>query len=204
MNQLTKAISENFSVVLSGCFGLLGVFLGWYLNYLTTKYQNKPQLSFFMECAPYEDLTEPVCRTKTSPSEWNIRIFNTGKTPCIVDSFTIMRKNHALVYCFEVCGDYTAILPYSNIVYTLMEQDARELERNFRKHYKKAIKVYFSIFRVVHRISFLRRYIYRLDSKQADCRVIARQINGEEIISSIDLSPLRIRHSTRYSADLHK
>ena len=95
MEWLIDAVKENFSAILSGFFVIVGTFFGWFLNQLTIMRQDRPRLAFVAEGTPNEELTELELRTKTSSSEWSIRIYNIGRTACFLESFIIMRKGHA-------------------------------------------------------------------------------------------------------------
>ena len=128
MERLIEALCENFSAVLSGFFVIVGTFFGWFLNQLTAKHRDRPQLAFVAVGTPNDELIEPELRTKTSLSEWSIRIYNIGRTACFLESFIIMRKGHLLVECYDVCNENNAITPNSSILYTLMQQDASALQ----------------------------------------------------------------------------
>ena len=194
MEQLVNAISDNFSAILSGFFGIVGVFLGWFLNLLTTSRRNRPQLSFVAESTPNDEVIDSELRTKTSASEWSIRIINTGRTACFIESFEIVRKGHTLVDCYCVCSNHDAILPNGNILYTLMEQDADALQYNFSLYYRMPSKVYLFIVHAFQRTPILGRRIIDPEFKQGECEVIAYGIDGRKIYSRIDLSLLYIRH----------
>lgn len=199
MEQLAKAIFENFSAILSGVLAIIGVFVGCLLNLLISEYQNKVRLAFVAESTPNDELTEPELRTKTSPSEWSIRIINTGRTACFLESFEIVRKGRVLVDCYEVCDNHDSIMPNGNILYTLMQQDADAMQHNFSKYYKKPCKAYFSLIHAIQRIPILRNCITNPEFKQGKCKVIAYCINGKKVYGYIDLALLYIRHTARAS-----
>ena len=199
MEQLVKALSENFSAMLSGIFVIIGAFLGWFLNLLTTEHQNKVRLAFVAEGTPNNELTDPELRTKTSPSEWSIRIINTGRTACFLESFEIVRKGHTLASCYDVCDNHDAIMPNGNILYTLMQQDADAMQYSFSKYYKKPSKAYFSLIHTMQRIPILGNCITSPEFKQGKCKVIAYSIDGKKIYGRIDLALLYIRHTARAS-----
>lgn len=195
MEQIIEAIGENFSTILSGFFVIIGTFLGWFLNLLTTEHQNKVQLAFVAEGTPSDELTDPELRTKTSPSEWSIRIINTGRTACFLESFEIIRKGHVLVDCYAVCDNHDAIMPSGSILYILMQQDADTLQYSYSKHYKSPNKLYLRATHLCRRIPLIRNYIVDPLFKQGECVVIAYTVNGKRIRGKIDLPLLYIRHT---------
>lgn len=199
MEQLLKAVSGNFGAILSGLFAIFGVLLGWLLTLLTTKYQNRIQLTFLGEGTANIELVERELRTKTSLSEYSIKIYNTGKTACFLRSFCITRKRCHLVECYDIDSDYGAIAPNSSILYTLMQQDASELQRNYSEYYKKPNKLYLRIMRLLGSIPIIRNHIVDPLFRQGECEVIAYTINGKRIFGKIDLPLLYIRHTAKDS-----
>lgn len=197
MEQLIKALANNFGAILSGVFAIVGVLLGWVLNILTAKYQNRPSLIFKVEGTPESEFTEPELRTKTSLSDLSIQIINAGKTACFLESFEIIRKGHMLVECYDVCSSRSAILPNKSILYTLMEQDADALQFNFSKYYKPPRKAYLVVNHALRHIPVLRNRIADPMYRQGECSVIAYGVDGKKIYGRIDLALLYIRHASR-------
>ncbi len=195
--QLAKPLSENSSAFLDGFFVMAGVFLGWFLNLLTTEYQNKSRLIFTIEGTPDYELTDPELRTKTSPSELSVRITNMGSTAYFLENFSIVRKGHWLVDCYGVCEDHKPIMPNESVLYTLMQQDADTLERNFSKYYKKPVKAYLTFVHAMQHLPILGNRIAYPEFAQGKCRVIAYSIDGKSTCSHIDLVLLCLRHSIR-------
>lgn len=197
MEWLIDAVKENFSAILSGFFVIIGTFFGWFLNQLTIMRQDRPQLAFVAEGTPNEELTEPELRTKTSSSEWSIRIYNIGRTAYFLESFIIMRKGHTLVECYDVCCDNGAIAPNSSILYTLMQQDASALQLNYSECYKKPSRIYQYTVHLLMKIPTIQNHIIDPLFKQGECKVIAYSISGKKIYGKIDLPLLYIRHTAR-------
>lgn len=79
---------------------------------------------------PEDKLTEKELRTKTSASEYGIKVFNVGKNAFILDHFSLYYEGKNLVDCF-MDEAKQVILPNENAIYTLMEQDADALQTNF-------------------------------------------------------------------------
>lgn len=199
MEQLIEAVSENFSAILNGFFVIAGTFLGWFLNQLTIMYQDRPRLVFAAAGTPNDELVEVELRTKTSPSEWSIRICNIGRTACFLEKFYIVRKGHTLVRCYDICSDYNSIAPSNSIFYTLMQQDADALQYNYSEHYKSPNKLYLRIMRLLGNIPVIRNCIVEPLFRQGECKVIAYTINGKRIYGNIDLPLLYIRHTANGS-----
>lgn len=195
MEQLMEAVGKNFSAILSGFFVIAGTFLGWFLNQLTIMYQDQPRLVFAAVGTPNDELIEVELRTKTSPSEWSIRICNIGKTACFLEKFYIVRKGYTLVECYDVCSDYNSIAPSNSILYTLMQQDADALQNNYSEHYKSPNQLYLRIMRLLGNIPVIRNCIVEPLFRQGECEVIAYTINGKKIHGKIDLPLLYIRHT---------
>lgn len=199
MEQLIEAVGKNFSAILSGLFVFAGTFLGWFLNQLTIMYQDQPRLVFAAVGTPNDELIEVELRTKTSPSEWSVRICNIGKTACFLEKFYIVRKGYTLVECYDVCNDYNSIAPSNSILYTLMQQDADALQYNYSEHYKGPNELYLRIMRLLGNIPVIRNCIVEPLFRQGECKVIAYTVNGKRIHGKIDLPLLYIRHTAKDS-----
>lgn len=193
MEQLVNAISENFSALLSGFFVIAGALLGWFLNILTIRHQNRPQLIFLAVGTPDDELTSPELRTSTSSSDYSIRIVNTGRTACFLENIEIFRKGYMLVDCQDVCGNHGAILPNESVLYTLMEQEADSLAYNYSKYYKKPSRIYVQVCKAMQHIPILRSHIGNPELKQGECKVISYTIGGKRLYGKIDFPMLYIR-----------
>lgn len=136
-------MSEMTTTIFGGLFTLLGVIIGWGLNELSTVLRSKPKLSFQMVGTPDAELVENELRTKTSLSEYGIEVFNIGQKPFVLESFALYDGNKLLVDCY-IDEQSRVILPYHNIVYTLMEQEADSLLYHCKKsHFEKCkVKAY--------------------------------------------------------------
>jgi len=202
MEHLLEIISncENNSAVLSGVFGIIGTLLGTVLGFILTQlvmvYQNRPKLIFVGEGTPNDERVEWELRTKTSPSDLSIRICNTGRTPCFLEDFVIIRKGHELVECYGVSNDHSAIAPSCSVLYTLMHQDASALQYNYSKYYKKPSQIYQKAIFLFSKIPIIRNHVIEPQFRQGECKVIAYDIARKKIHGKIDLPILYIRHTT--------
>lgn len=107
---------------------------GWFLNELSTSRREKPKLRFQMVYTPDDELSEKGLRTKSSPSEYGIEIFNLGEKPIAIESISLMNKNTTIADCF-LSDDSRVIEPFHNLIYTLMEQEANALEWHCKNKY---------------------------------------------------------------------
>ncbi len=115
-------MSEIRQIVVSvGC-----VIIGWVLNEISTKVREKPKLCFLLTDTPETELTEKSLRTKTSPSEYGVEIYNLGHNPVILEQFSLNAKKTRMVDCI-ITDEERTILPYKSIIYTLDEQEANAL-----------------------------------------------------------------------------
>lgn len=131
--------------LISAAIGILGVIIGWVLNELTTIFRGRPKLCFQMVATPENELTEKEYRVKESTSEHGIEIFNVGEKPFVSESFVICHKKKILVDCQMPDSD-RIILPFHNIVYTLLEQEANALEWHCQKeHFEECQVIAYSI-----------------------------------------------------------
>lgn len=120
MLELLKTLFEN---LVGGLFSGLG-----------DKLKNKPKLCFKMVSTPDEELSEKELRTKTSPSEYGIEIFNLGETPVVIESISLMHKKRTITDCF-LDNESRVVEPYHNVVYTMIEQEADALEWHCKQDY---------------------------------------------------------------------
>ena len=122
----------------SGLIGtFFGTFLGWFLNEWSASRKERPKLCFQMVGTQESELIEKEYRTKTSPSEYGIEIFNVGRTAVVLDQFSLYYKNETLVDCF-LNDTERVLLPNQKIIYTLMEQEADALQYHCnQKHFEK-------------------------------------------------------------------
>lgn len=97
-----------------------------------SKRQSKPRLCFKMTGTPDSELTEKGFRTKTSPSEYSIEIYNVGQAPVILEQFSLSHKCGLWIDCF-IEDQEKIIQPYERKVYTMMEQEANSLEWHCKK-----------------------------------------------------------------------
>lgn len=119
---------------------VIGAFVGWFLNELSTSRKERPRLCFEMTSTPKDMLTEPEFRTKTSISEHGIEIFNLGMNAFILQSFTLYYKRKILVDCV-MDDDNRIIEPSKYVTYTLMEQEIEALQYQCNQHHFKECKV---------------------------------------------------------------
>lgn len=121
-------MSELLQVAMSvGC-----VIIGWMLNEASAKLREKPKLCFRLTGTPEAELTEKSLRTKTSPSEYGVEIYNLGHNPVILEQFSLNAKKTRMVDCF-IADEERTILPYKSIIYTLDEQEANALLRHCKR-----------------------------------------------------------------------
>ncbi len=118
----------ELAIALAGA--IIGAFAAWFLNEWSISLREQPRLCFQMTDIPEDKLTEKELRTKTSASEYGIKVFNVGKNAFILDHFSLYYEGKNLVDCF-MDEAKQVILPNENAIYTLMEQDADALQTNF-------------------------------------------------------------------------
>ena len=97
-----------------------------------SKRQSKPRLCFKLTGTPESELTEKGFRTKTSPSDYSLEIYNVGQVPIILERFSLSHKCGLWIDCF-IEDEEKTIQPYEHKVYTMMEQEANSLERHCKK-----------------------------------------------------------------------
>lgn len=108
---------------------IIGVIVGWLLNRRSHKKDEQPKLCFKMASViEDDDLEPPNLKTKTSPSEFEIEIYNTGKNPVILEMFNISYKGKRIVDCFMDYNNQT-IFPYQSVRYRLSMQDEQAITR---------------------------------------------------------------------------
>ena len=115
------------------------VVLGWFLSECTASLREKPKISFAMCSTPEVELTEKEYRTKTSPSEYSIEIFNTGKEPIILESFSMDYKEMTIPV--SLFNDDRVIKPYHSVKCVVMQQDADTLLFYCEKYEFKKCKI---------------------------------------------------------------
>ncbi len=116
----------DLNMLVSGVFGLVGVFLGWGLNQLSRYFDNKPKLAFIITYNK-EDLELVELRNKTSCSEYIIEIVNIGKVPVILEKIILYYEGQLLVDCF-LDDDQRKILPNRSKCYQMTKQDRDALQ----------------------------------------------------------------------------
>ncbi len=112
-------------IVIGSIVSVGSVVLGWFLNEFTTSLREKPKISFAMCSTPENELTEKELRTKTSSSEYTIEIFNTGKKPVVLESFTMDYKEMSIPY--TLYDKDRIIKPYDSVKCAVMQEDAETL-----------------------------------------------------------------------------
>jgi len=182
--------------LITGVFTLLGVILGQSFS----RYNNRTRLVFVPEGTPDCELVDKALRTKTSLSEWSVRIYNIGTSPYFPDHFYISYRGNVLVECHDVCTENKVILPSNSYIYTLMEQDASALQYNFSKYYKEPGKIYMGIIHLFKKIPIVRNHIVDPEFRQGICKVTACDINGKQVHTNVNLSLLYIRHRVEKEA----
>jgi len=185
-----ETIEQIAGALITGVFTLLGVILGQSFS----RYNNRTRLVFVPEGTPNCELVEKELRTKTSLSEWSVRIYNIGTSPYFPGSFYISYRGNVLVECYGICTENKVILPSDSYIYTLMEQDASALQYNFSKYYKEPGKIYMGIIHLFKKIPIVRNHIVDPELRQGICKVTACDINGKQVSANVDLSLLYIRH----------
>lgn len=135
---------------------------GWLLNELSTSLRAKPKLRFQMVTTPDDELIEKERRTKTSTSEYGFGNFNLGEKPVVIESVTLLHKKKTIADCI-LDDSNRAIEPYHNVVYTLMEQEANNLEWHCKQDYFE------------------------------ECDVIANCVDGKRIKSKLEVPLIAIR-----------
>ena len=87
---------------------------------------------------------EPEFRTKTSPSDYGIELYNLSDETVIIDSFDIFNKRAPIVCTCEIPDDQKRLDPKQKLQYTLMEQDADSLIWHCKKDRFDRCIVYFN------------------------------------------------------------
>lgn len=188
-----EIIEQIVGTLITGVFTLLGVILGQSFS----RYNNRTRLVFVPEGTSDNELVEKELRTKTSPSEWSVRIYNIGTSPYFPDSFYISHRGNVLVECYSICTEKKVILPSDSYIYTLTEQDASTLQYNFSKYYKEPSKIYMGIIHLFKKFPIVRNHIVNPEFRQGICKVTACDISGKRVFANVDLSLLYIRHRVR-------
>lgn len=87
---------------------------------------------------------EPEFRTKTSPSDYGIELYNLSDETIIIDSFDIYHKRTPIVCTCELSDDQQRLDPKQKLQYTLMQQDADSLFWHCRKDRFNRCTVHFN------------------------------------------------------------
>ena len=137
--------NETVTELISAAIGFIGIVAGWGLNELSTCFRERTKLCFQMVSTQDDVLTEREHRVKESPSEYGIEIFNVGKKPFVLESFSIFRKKRLLVVC-QMPDNNRIVLPFRSVVYVLTEQEADAMEFHCQEeHFEKCKVIAYSV-----------------------------------------------------------
>lgn len=101
---------------------IIGTVLGWTLNCVYERRIKKVKLNFSLQQSADIMESDKGFRTKYSPSDYEIQIYNTGTTPYILSQVSLRYRNHTITDCIITEDDKT-IMPYESFTYRLSEQE---------------------------------------------------------------------------------
>jgi len=114
----------------AGVFGtIFGVVLGWGLNEYTSYRNSKPKLFGVLEFHGDEHLIPREKRIKTSETEYNLKIYNVGREPFVINTISVYNGNDIIVGGLEInSSSNNILLPYEFCQCDVMQQDLDNLE----------------------------------------------------------------------------
>lgn len=114
--------------------------LGWFLNCIYEKRIKKVKLSYSLQQSANINDIDHELRTKYSPSDYEIQIYNIGDTPYILNQISLRYGKHTITDCIITEEDKT-IIPYTSFTYRLNEQEYDAIKWHCKKANLKECKV---------------------------------------------------------------
>lgn len=114
--------------------------LGWFLNCIYEKRIKKVKLSYSLQQSANINDIDHELRTKYSPSDYEIQIYNIGDTPYILNQISLRYGKHTITDCIITEEDKT-IMPHTSFKYRLNEQEYDAIKWNCKKANLKECKV---------------------------------------------------------------
>ena len=119
-------LANSFNSIPSGIYSLVGVVLGFGLNWFKDYLSNRAKLYYSLQQeTPYEGWDYSTT-SKTGPSGYLIEIYNCGKNPALINNVRIEWKNNLID---TLIPEPVTILPYHSYKFELSKQDYEVLIR---------------------------------------------------------------------------
>ena len=103
-----------------GIYSLLGVFVGFGLNFWMNCYYNRYRLCFLLKAVTMEAEWDYTRALKTEPSGFTVVIYNYGKNPVMISAGSIVRGNKSID---GLVPETVTVLPYQTCECILAKQD---------------------------------------------------------------------------------
>ncbi len=100
---------------------LAGAVVGAVITHHYDKQNRKVKLCFSLQYSDEENSIESEYRTKTSPSDYCIKVYNIGQTTFILEQISLRHKKKILTDC--IASDAKSIMPYEQYTYYLNEEE---------------------------------------------------------------------------------
>lgn len=127
-------------IIISVISTILGSVLGWFLNCVYEKKIKKVKLSYSLQQSADINDTDHELRTKYSPSDYEIQIYNVSDTPYILNQISLRYGKHTITDCI-ITEENKTIMPYTNYTYRLNEQEYDAIKWHCKKANLKECKV---------------------------------------------------------------
>ena len=114
--------------------------LGWFLNCIYEKRIQKVKLSYFLQQSADINEIDHDLRTRYSPSDYEIQIYNISDTPYILNQISLRYKKHTITDCI-IAEENKVIMPYTGFTYRLNEQEYDAIRWHCKKADLKECKV---------------------------------------------------------------
>lgn len=156
-----KEGSTMLEIIPSGVWAIGGVIIGFVLNMIKDYYVQRPQL-FYSLITVIADV-ESEYRTKTSPSDYKIEVYNCGIKPVLLNHMALYTNDGEKIIVDTLIIECTKILPYEKYSCCLAHQDYTAIQYYCEK------------------------------SNLNSCKVIAWTVGNKQIEGSLDLSMFSVR-----------
>lgn len=100
---------------------LAGAVIGSVLTHHYDKQSRKVKLCFKLQSSDDENEIDPEYRTKTSPSDYCIVVYNIGQAPFILEQISLRHKKIGVIIDCIIEGE--TLMPYESFSYQLNEQE---------------------------------------------------------------------------------
>ncbi|MBE5898098.1 MAG: hypothetical protein E7279_00675 [Lachnospiraceae bacterium] len=118
--------NDIMNLLIPSITSVIGVFIGFGLNLLSSHLMNKPKLSIAIKNTQNDLIDDIETRTNTGNSEYSVEVFNIGQKHIIIDYFELYYKKGIIVPC-HIDENDRVISPNNFIRYVLMEEDKSAL-----------------------------------------------------------------------------